>query len=148
MLASATRLAHPAQAAKLSLAVDASATHIGACLQQKRAGSPGWEPLGFFSKKLESAQVKYSAFDNKLLACFLEKTQLAQATLARGIGSLELILSSSVRRTSPMAPSESIVSSLEEFSSSGLSLGCSFLQALFSAILAEGAIGEVLRTEE
>ncbi len=71
MLASATRLDHPAQAVKLSLAVDASATHIGACLQQKRAGSPGWEPLGFFSKKLEPAQVKYSAFDPELLACFL-----------------------------------------------------------------------------
>ncbi len=71
MLASATRLAHPAQAAKLSLAVDASATHIGACLQQNRAGSPGWEPLSFFSKKLEPAQVKYSAFDCELLACFL-----------------------------------------------------------------------------
>ncbi len=71
MLASATRLAHPAQAAKLSLAVDASASHIGACLQQKRARSPGWEPLGFFSKKLEPAQVKYSAFDRELLACFL-----------------------------------------------------------------------------
>ncbi len=71
MLPSATRLAHPVKAAKLSLAVDASATHIGACLQQKRAGSPGWEPLGFFSKKLEPAQVKYSAFDRELLACFL-----------------------------------------------------------------------------
>jgi hypothetical protein len=71
MLASATRLAHPAQSAKLSLAVDASATHIGACLQQKRAGSPGWEPLGFFSKMLEQAQVKYSALDRELLACFL-----------------------------------------------------------------------------
>ncbi len=70
-LASATRLAHLAQAAKLSLTVDASATHIGACLQQKLAGSPGWEPLGFFSKKLEPAQVKYSAFDRELLACFL-----------------------------------------------------------------------------
>jgi hypothetical protein len=71
MLTSATRLAHPAQAAKLSLAVDASSTHIGACLQQKRAGSPGLELLGFFSKKLEPAQVKYSAFDRELLACFL-----------------------------------------------------------------------------
>jgi hypothetical protein len=71
MLASATRLANPAQAAKLSLAVDASATRIGACLQQRRAGSPGWEPLGFFSKKLEPAQVKYSAFNRELLACFL-----------------------------------------------------------------------------
>jgi hypothetical protein len=49
--------------------------HLGhthrACLQQKRAGSPGWEPLVFFSKKLEPTQVKYSAFDRKLLACFL-----------------------------------------------------------------------------
>ncbi len=71
MLASATRLAHPPQAAKLSLAVDASVTHIGAYLQQRRAGSPGWELLGFFSKKLEPAQVKYSSFDRKLLACFL-----------------------------------------------------------------------------
>jgi hypothetical protein len=71
MLASATRLAYPAQAAKLSLVVDASATHIGACLQQKRAGSPGWELLGFFSKKLEPDQVKYSAFARELLACFL-----------------------------------------------------------------------------
>jgi hypothetical protein len=53
------------------LAVDASATHIGACLQQKRLGSPSWEPLGFFSKKLEPAQVKYLAFDRELLACFL-----------------------------------------------------------------------------
>jgi hypothetical protein len=33
-----------------------------------------------------------------------------------------------------MAPSESIVSSLEESSSSRLSLGCSSLQAVFSAI--------------
>jgi hypothetical protein len=71
MLASATRLGYPAQAVKLSLAVNASASHIGACLQQKQAGSPGWEPLGFFSKKLEPAQVKYSAFDRELLACFL-----------------------------------------------------------------------------
>jgi len=71
MLTSATRLVRPAQAAKLSLAVDASAIHIGACLQQKRARSLGWEPLGLFSKKLEPAQVKYSAFGRELLACFL-----------------------------------------------------------------------------
>ncbi len=51
--------------------MDASAAHIGACLQQRRPGSPGWEPLGFFSKKLETALVKYSAFDCELLAYFL-----------------------------------------------------------------------------
>ena len=70
-LAVVAQLAHPAQAAKLSLAVDASATHVGACLQQQRLGTTGWEPLGFFSKKLEPAQEKYSAFDRELLACFL-----------------------------------------------------------------------------
>jgi len=68
-LAAAARLAHPAEAAKISLAVDASASHIGAALQQKRAGQAAWEPLGFFSKKLSPAQVKYSAFDRELLAC-------------------------------------------------------------------------------
>jgi len=70
-LAAATRLAHPDQAAVLSLAVDASASHVGACLQQKSPGSAAWQPLGFYSKKLDSAQVKYSAFDRELLACYL-----------------------------------------------------------------------------
>ena len=30
-----------------------------------------WEPLGFYSKKLDSAQTKYSGFDRELLACYL-----------------------------------------------------------------------------
>jgi hypothetical protein len=42
--------------------MDASATQVGACLQ--------WQPLGFFSKKLEAAQQKYSAFDRELFACY------------------------------------------------------------------------------
>jgi hypothetical protein len=70
-LASATYLAHPLPGAVLSLNVDASATHIGAGLHQRRPGSIHWEPLGFFSKKLEPAQTKYSAFDRELLACSL-----------------------------------------------------------------------------
>jgi hypothetical protein len=41
LLASAARLANPDQAAKLSVAVDASATHVGACLQQQRPGRAG-----------------------------------------------------------------------------------------------------------
>jgi len=61
------QLAHPDPAAKLSLVVDASATHIEAALQQKR---PGWEPPGFFSRKLDLAQVKDSAFDRELQAAF------------------------------------------------------------------------------
>ncbi len=53
-LLTATHLAHPTVGAELSVVVDASATHVGACLQQR---------LGFFSKKLEAAQQKYSAFN-------------------------------------------------------------------------------------
>ncbi len=48
LLASAARLAYPDQAAKLSLAVDASATNVGACLQQQRPWRAGWELLAFF----------------------------------------------------------------------------------------------------
>jgi hypothetical protein len=62
-LASATYLAHPLPGAVLSLSVDALATHIGAGLHQRCPGSVHREPLGFFSKKLEPAQTKYSAFD-------------------------------------------------------------------------------------
>ncbi len=54
-LAKTTLLSHPLPQAKLSLAVDASATHVGAALQQQRPGSAAWELLGFFSRKLEPA---------------------------------------------------------------------------------------------
>ena len=70
-LAKTTLLSHPLPQAKLSLVVDSSATHVGVALQQQRPGSTDWEPLGFFSRKLEPAQVKYSAFDRELLACYL-----------------------------------------------------------------------------
>jgi hypothetical protein len=49
--------------------MDASAEHIGAALQQRPHPAAPWWPLGFFSKKLDGAQVKYSAFDRELLAC-------------------------------------------------------------------------------
>jgi hypothetical protein len=55
----------------LSIAVDVSASHVGACLQQRRPGGAAWEPLGFFSRKLELAQVKYFALDHELLVCYL-----------------------------------------------------------------------------
>ncbi len=70
-LAQVTMLTHPSPHAHLSIAVDASASYVGACLQQRRPGGAAWEPLGFFSRKLELAQVKYSAFDRELLACYL-----------------------------------------------------------------------------
>ena len=49
--------------------VDASADHVGAALQQRRSAAADWQPLAFFSKKLEPAQMRYSAFDRELFAC-------------------------------------------------------------------------------
>jgi hypothetical protein len=68
-LASAATLAHPSPSADLGLMVDASSTHVGASLQQRRGGGT-WEPLGFFSRKLNTAQSKYSAIDRELWAVF------------------------------------------------------------------------------
>jgi hypothetical protein len=47
LLCEATCLAHPDPAADISLAVDASNTHVGAVLQQK--SSAAWQPLAFYS---------------------------------------------------------------------------------------------------
>ncbi|WP_353213430.1 reverse transcriptase domain-containing protein, partial [Rhodovarius sp.] len=69
-LSSSASLRFPAENCDLVLAVDASATHVGAALQQQRPCSPAWEPLGFFSRKLDTAQQKYSAFDRELLAAY------------------------------------------------------------------------------
>ncbi len=60
-LVAAVTLCHPAPNAVLSLAVDASDSHVGGVLQQKVGN--GWKPLAFYSKKLASAEVKYSTFD-------------------------------------------------------------------------------------
>ena len=61
-------LVHPVPNAPISVAVDASNTHVGGVLQQLVSGS--WALMAFFSKKLSSAEVKYSAFDRELLAAF------------------------------------------------------------------------------
>jgi hypothetical protein len=68
-LCQATVLSHPDPEAEICLAMDASNTHIGAVLQQREGQA--WRPLAFFSKKLDSTQLKYSAFDRELLAAYL-----------------------------------------------------------------------------
>jgi cleavage and polyadenylation specificity factor subunit 1 len=68
-LGRATWLGHPDPAACLALHVDASASHVGAALHQRPEGSVHWQPLGFFSRKLEDARAKWSAFDRELYAC-------------------------------------------------------------------------------
>jgi hypothetical protein len=69
VLTGCVRLIHPALEAEVAQHMDASAEHIGAALQQRPHPAAPWWPLGFFSKKLDGAQVKYSAFDRELLAC-------------------------------------------------------------------------------
>ncbi len=66
LLAAAVPLQHSAQNAELSLATDASDTHIRKAMQQKSGDH--WQPLGFFSHKLTDMESRYSTFDRKLLA--------------------------------------------------------------------------------
>ncbi|CAK9799789.1 Transposon Ty3-G Gag-Pol polyprotein [Anthophora quadrimaculata] len=67
-IAKAVLLHYPKPNAKLALKTDASDTAIGAVLEQNNNGI--WEPLGFFSRKLEKAQTKYSTYDRELLAIY------------------------------------------------------------------------------
>ncbi len=67
-LAAAVPLANPAPNAVLSLATDASDTHVGGMLQQLNGGR--WQPLAFYSKKLLGAGTRYSTLDRELLAAF------------------------------------------------------------------------------
>jgi hypothetical protein len=66
-LLSSAVLVHPARGAEISLVTDASATHVGAAIQQQRPGQ-AWRPLEFFSAQLDKAQAGYSTFDRELLA--------------------------------------------------------------------------------
>jgi cleavage and polyadenylation specificity factor subunit 1 len=61
-------LAHPEPSAQLALVTDASSSAMGAVLQQRVNNA--WQPLAFFSKKLNAAQQKYSAYDRELLAVY------------------------------------------------------------------------------
>ena len=67
-LAYATLLVHPCQDALTAVTVDASDLAIGGILEQFTDSL--WQPLAFFSRKLQSAQTSYSAFDRKLLASY------------------------------------------------------------------------------
>jgi hypothetical protein len=59
-------LQHPSPNAELSLATDASDTHIRGVMQQKSKDHR--QPLGFFSLKLTDTESHYLTFDPKLLA--------------------------------------------------------------------------------
>ena len=54
-------LVHPDGAAPIALVKDASTTVMGAVLQQRTQNA--WQPLAFFSKRMSTAQQKYSNYD-------------------------------------------------------------------------------------
>ena len=67
-LAAATLLHHPRPGATLALTTDASNSAIGGVLEQR--GPRGWEPLAFYSSKLEPNQQLWPPYDRELLAAF------------------------------------------------------------------------------
>jgi hypothetical protein len=101
-LAAAMSLVHPLPGAVISLATDASDTHIGGVLQQLSAGS--WRLLAFFSRKLSSAESKYSAFDRELLAVFATVRHFRFVLEGRPFRILtdHLPLTLAMRRVSPL----------------------------------------------
>ncbi|UYV73849.1 hypothetical protein LAZ67_11001128 [Cordylochernes scorpioides] len=68
-LANAALLHHPFPEAPLCLTVDASDFAVGAALHQQVGNN--FQPIAFFSRKLDAAQRKYSAYDRELLAVYL-----------------------------------------------------------------------------
>ena len=75
--------AHPGKKARLALSVDASGTHVGAALQQE-VSSGNLQPLGFFSRKLNTAEQKYSAYDRELLTVYAVIKHFRWALEGRG----------------------------------------------------------------
>ena len=68
-MARATILVHPQSDAPLTLFVDASDVGVGGVVQQ--LVNDTWQPLAFFSKRLQPAETKYSTFGRELLAAYL-----------------------------------------------------------------------------
>jgi hypothetical protein len=65
LLTGTVSLQEPSPQAELSLAIDASDSHIGGIMQQKLGDH--WRPLGFFSRKLTDTESRYSMFNRELL---------------------------------------------------------------------------------
>ena len=67
-LAKASMLFHPRKGAALALTTDASNSAVGGVLEQR--GPKGWEPLAFYSSKLEPHQRTWPPYDRELLGAF------------------------------------------------------------------------------
>lgn len=68
-LARVALLAYPEVNAPLSLMVDASNNAVGGVVQQLKGNA--WQPIAFFSHRLQPAETRYSTFGRELLAVFL-----------------------------------------------------------------------------
>eukprot|EP00795_Rhopilema_esculentum_P017889 gene17889-biopygen2080 len=68
-LSRATLLVHPSPVAPCSVVADASNVAVGAVLQQFLNGA--WQPISFFSKRLQPAETKYRTFGRELLSVYL-----------------------------------------------------------------------------
>ena len=69
ILAKATLLVHPSHNTVTRLTTDASNLAVGGTLEQLQGDK--WVPIAFFSKSLQKAETRYSAFDRELLALYL-----------------------------------------------------------------------------
>jgi hypothetical protein len=67
-LSRATLLEHPDPSAPFALVTDASKSAMGALLYQRAKNA--WQPVAFFSKKLNTTQQRYRAYDRELLAIY------------------------------------------------------------------------------
>lgn len=67
-VADSVLLIHPRTDVPTRIMVDASSVAIGAVLQQRIDSE--WHPLGFFSRKLQPAETRYSVFGRELLAIY------------------------------------------------------------------------------
>ena len=67
-LAEAALLHHPRPGAPIALTTDASNTAIGGVLEQR--GPRGWEPLAFYSSKLQANQQTWPPYERELLAAY------------------------------------------------------------------------------
>ena len=65
----ATLLVHPCPTSPYCLMVDVSNIAVGGVLQQRIHNI--WQPIAFFSKRLQPAEVKYSTFGRELLGIYL-----------------------------------------------------------------------------
>ena len=68
-ISAATLLTHPQPNAPIALMVDASDFAVGAALNQLVDST--WQPIAFFSKRLQPSETRYSTFSRELLAIYL-----------------------------------------------------------------------------